>query len=73
MKGILEFNLPEDAAAFKEAQKGTDYLCALQDYDNYLRGRLKHEDLTKNVREALQAARDKLFEELKDRGLELWT
>lgn len=61
-KGILEFDLYEDREAFEVAQNGSAYLGILQEFDNYLRGRLKYEDLPEAVDKALQDARDKLHE-----------
>lgn len=60
MKGTLTFNLPEEQVEFLTAQKGIVYQGALQDMDNYLRGRLKHEELSDDVSKALQDARDYL-------------
>lgn len=66
MIGILKFKLPEDRGEFEAAQKGGAYKGALQELDNYLRGRLKYEELTEEVSTALQAVRDKLHEECDD-------
>ena len=61
MKGTLIFKLPEEQSEFKLAQKGGEYLAALQELDNYLRGRLKYEeDLPDIVREALEEVRTRL-------------
>jgi hypothetical protein len=42
MKGILEFDLPEDEAEMRYAQSGLDALLVLNDLDQECRSRLKH-------------------------------
>ena len=61
MLAKLEFNLPEDEEEYRNAINGADYKLALEDMDNYLRGRLKYEELPEDVHKALQEARDKLL------------
>ncbi len=60
MKAILEFNLPEDKDEFELAQKAVNYSIVIHEMDNYLRARLKYEDLPEEIHNALQEARDKL-------------
>lgn len=45
MKGILEYDLsdPDDADQFKYAQAGLSVLCLLEDLDNELRSKTKHD------------------------------
>lgn len=64
----LEFDMYEDREEFEMAYKGADYHSALMGLDEYLRGRLKYEDLNANVNAALQATRDKLRELMQDAG-----
>jgi len=59
-KSTLTFNLPEEQEELNHALNAVAYIAALQEIDNYLRGRLKYEELEQPVREALQAARDYL-------------
>ncbi len=61
MKATLQFTLPEEHAEFMEAASASSLRCALCDMAQYLRDRLKHEDLTGNVHEAVQHARDTLW------------
>jgi len=68
----LTFQLPEEQEEFYLAAKGADWRCALEDMDGYLRGRLKHEELTPDAAKALSEAREKLHEFLSERGLSLW-
>jgi hypothetical protein len=64
MKAILEFNLDEhdDQVAHLRAIKALDMALVLWDMDQYLRGLIKHGDLDDKVYDALEAARDKLYE-----------
>ena len=61
-KAQLTFDLPDEQPEFDAAIQGASNKGALQEFDNYLRGRLKYEDLSEEVDSALQAARDKLHE-----------
>ena len=71
-KVILEFDLYEDREAYEQAVNGSKYLAVLQEFDNYLRGRLKYEELPESVAEALGAARSKLHEEASGMGVSVW-
>jgi hypothetical protein len=60
MKGILEFDLPEDEAEMRYAQAGLDALLVLNDLDQECRSRLKHgagafADLDEKTIEAVRA------------------
>jgi len=46
MKAILEFNLPEEDEEFKQAVKAGDMHCAIFEFSQYLRKKLKYEDLS---------------------------
>ena len=72
-KAILEFNLDEqdDQVAHLRAVKALDMTLALWDMDQYLRGLIKHGELDHNVYEALQAARDKLYEIKNNHSIDL--
>jgi hypothetical protein len=72
MTATLTFTLPEEQEEFYLAAKGADWRCALEDLDGYLRGQLKHEELTPDEAKALDKARQKLHEFLSERGLSLW-
>ncbi len=63
-KGILEFSLPEEQNEFKMATDAGRYASMLHEYDQYLRSLTKYapESQTEAVTDALQAAREKLWE-----------
>jgi hypothetical protein len=42
MRGVLEFDLPQDQAEMRYAQAGLDALLVLNDLDQECRSRLKH-------------------------------
>jgi hypothetical protein len=67
----LTFTLPEEQEEFYLAAKGADWRLVLEDMDNYLRGRLKHEDVSEDVATALDAARERLYTLVAERGLSL--
>lgn len=71
-KATLSFSLPEEQSEFECATNGVSYISVLQEFDNYLRGRLKYEELSEEVEAALQAARDKLHEEMNDHDVVMW-
>ena len=50
------FNLPSEAEAFRAAQKGGEYLGILQEFDNWLKGQIKHNN------KKYQEVRDTLYE-----------
>ena len=46
MKAILEFNLPEEEAEFRQAANAGNMHCAIFEFSQYLRKKLKYEDLS---------------------------
>lgn len=55
MKGILEFELPEDEESFTNAQKGSHYRYVIDDIDQLLRRVTKHgESLINSEKQATQ-------------------
>lgn len=71
-KVILEFDMYEDQDEYRYAINGGKYLGTLQELDNYLRGRLKYEELPDDVAKALQEVRDRLHEEANGHGISVW-
>lgn len=74
MKGVLEFNLPEEQSEFRDAQNGSGYLGVIQEFDNYLRGIIKYgsEGITEQQLEVYEKVRDKLHEEMNAAGYSIW-
>jgi hypothetical protein len=67
----LTFTLPEEREEFEIASKAVEYSIVLSELDAYLRARIKYEELPEPVVTALQAARDRLWEEAQARGIQL--
>lgn len=61
-KATLQFNLPEEQQEFEYASNGTSYSCVISEMDNYLRAKLKYEDLSEEIGNVYQEVRDKLNE-----------
>ena len=58
MKATIEFNLPEDQTEFDIATNANKYYSALFNFQQYLRNKLKHEELSEHdilVVEAIQS------------------
>ncbi len=66
MKGVLEFNLPEDEEDFYYAQNGILYSIVLEDLDNWLRNKVKYED---QETISIEEVREHLTKLLKERDL----
>ena len=60
MKAKLIFNLPEDSHEWENAIKGASMHSALWEYDQWLRGKIKYDDLTDEQYQVYQGCRDKL-------------
>jgi len=71
MKAILEFNLPEDKSDHYFAIHGADYWLAFQDLDNWLRGKLKYEEMSEEESKALENCRATLHDCLDNRNVTL--
>lgn len=61
MKAVLEFNLPEDQDDFDTATNGWKYRSVLCDIDNFLRSKLKYEELPPGEDIAFEKARTELW------------
>lgn len=73
MKGILEFDLNDldDVMAHKRAVLALDMALALYDIDSYLRGQLKHGELSDEAWGALDKVRERFYDVLRERSLSL--
>lgn len=61
-KVTLHYNLPEEQDEFDLAYRGAKLACAVEDFDNYLRGKLKYEELTDEQYKLYEEVRNKLWE-----------
>lgn len=68
MKGILEFDLPEESGEHQTAIDGAKWKGVVWELDQWLRGHLKHGEPEKVT---LQEVRDKLYELLNEDNLML--
>lgn len=62
MKVILEFNRPEDNEDIEIHMNAVKYYCALTDFSNYLRSKLKYAELSEEEAKILEEVRTKFFE-----------
>jgi hypothetical protein len=66
MKATLEFNLPEESEEFELARNGAKLSCAVSDFQNYLRSKIKYDELSDEQLAVYEEVREKLFEMLVD-------
>jgi hypothetical protein len=71
MEATLKFDLPEERDDHIVAVHAADLYLTLLDMDNWLRNKLKYGHDLKTADEALEIARDKLFDVMEDRGVNL--
>jgi hypothetical protein len=60
MKAKLIFNLPEENHEWKNAIDGSSMRSTLWEYDQWLRSKVKYEDLTDEQHQVYQGCRDHL-------------
>jgi ABC-type nitrate/sulfonate/bicarbonate transport system substrate-binding protein len=70
MKATLEYTLPEEAEEHMSAMQGALWKSLVFEYDQALRSKLKYGNPGDKAA-GLQAARDSLWESIKDAGLSL--
>jgi hypothetical protein len=75
MKATLEFDLSEEAWAFSNACRGSDWRAIVEELDNMLRGKIKDGSGSKtaSIKVVLQDIRDELYDIVNCRGLRLHT
>ena len=64
MKATLEFDLPEDEQEHRYALAGRDALIALEQIDEWARGKIKHGEPSEEVEELLRELRAMVPHEL---------
>lgn len=72
MKAILEFNLPEQKHEFDNATQGATMRYLLYQHLEYLRGKLKHGELSDEQYEAYKDCRDNLNQSLIDEKIDVY-
>ena len=73
MTATLTFNLPEDQHEHQLALDGWKWKAVVSDIAEKLRTHLKHDDdLSEEVAKALWNLRNEMFQNIEDRGLELY-
>lgn len=60
MKAILKYNLPEENHEFLNATQGAKMRCVLWEFDQWLRSKVKYEDLNDDQYQVYQGCRDHL-------------
>jgi hypothetical protein len=72
MKATLEFNLPEEAQEFRTAINGWKFKSVLNEINEDLRSKIKwQDDMSDEVRFALQAVRDDMYQRLSEHNINL--
>lgn len=71
MKAKLIFNLPEDYHEWKNAIDGANMRSTLWDYDQWLRSKIKYEDLTDEQYQTYQSCRNRLREILYENDINI--
>jgi hypothetical protein len=72
MKATLEFNLPEEAQEFRTAINGWKFKSVLNEINDDLRSKIKwQDDMPDEVRQALQAVRDDMYQRLSEHNINL--
>jgi hypothetical protein len=62
MKATLEFNMPDEEHEFQAALEGMKWKTTMQEFDQYLRDRIKHEEMGDAERSMLKKVRNRLNE-----------
>jgi hypothetical protein len=71
MKAIIEFNLPEDNYEYNITNNASKYLSVLFDYDQWLRSKLKYDDVSGEELEIIQKCRDMLHQVLQENNVNI--
>lgn len=72
MKGILEFNLPENKDDFELAQQGWQWKLIVCELLDFLRSETKYKDHTAEEYAVFDLIRDRISDELRERNLSVW-
>jgi hypothetical protein len=72
MKATLTFDLPEERSEHHDAIHGGEWRGIVWDFDQWLKGRLKHSELNQTEAEILEEIRDKIYEIVGDYSLDIY-
>lgn len=72
MKAILEFNLPDDAYEFAEANKATSYHSAITEIVRNVRARVKYQETWQEASEEVSNVYDAIFDILNEYNIDPW-
>lgn len=72
MKVILEFNLPEENYEYNAAREGTKYRFVLWELEQWMRAKLKFEELSDGQYDAIKETRDQLRALLQDENIDIY-
>jgi hypothetical protein len=71
MKAILKFNLPEENEEFEMASQASKLYYAVSEFDNFLRNKIKHSDLTDEQYNVYESVRQELWNNLNNENISL--
>jgi hypothetical protein len=71
MEAILKFNLPEEREEFEMASQASKLYCVVSEFDNFLRSKIKHTDLSDEQYDIYESIRQELWNNLNDENISL--
>jgi len=72
MKAVLEFDLPEENHEFANATNGSKMRSVLWELDQWMRAKLKYEELPDGQYDAIKQTRDQLRTLLNDENIDIY-
>jgi len=72
MQAVLKFDLPDDQYDFDAAINAVQIKLSIQDLDNFLRHKLKYEEISDDKFMAFTEAREKLWEIIREREINIF-
>lgn len=71
-KAVLSFDLPEEAREHEICINGGKYISCLQEFDNFLRSKLKYAELSEEAHNSFEEARNFLHDLATSEGFSIW-
>ena len=71
MRGVLQFKLPEEREEFELAQQASALLAVLSELNQFIRNRIKYQDLDAVSILALESVRTRVFELCNEYGVHI--